>query len=97
MVSTGPGRDTKAYVRACAQLRREAPPICAGCGRMIDLTLPHTDRWSWTADHEPDIETLIANGMDPDAIEHLRPMHRSCNSRKGNRPAKPPPNVSRIW
>src|SRR5688500_14345213 len=97
MVRSGPGRDSPAYRQARAQLRREAPPICAGCGKEINKDLPKEDPMSWTADHEPDIATLITLGLDPDSIDHLRPMHRKCNGSKGNRRPKPPLNVSRVW
>ncbi len=97
MVRNGRGRDDQAFRRAAAQLRREAPAVCCGCGKEIDLSLPHTDPWSWTADHEPDIATLLAMDLDPSDITYLRPMHRRCNSAKGKRRPKPRPNVSRRW
>ncbi|ASU81513.1 HNH endonuclease [Nocardiopsis gilva YIM 90087] len=91
------GRSGRPWRRACARLRREAPSVCWICGKPIDQLLPYTHPMSWTADHVVPRKIMIANDLDPNDVENLRPAHRTCNSRKGA--GKPPirPNTSRRW
>lgn len=82
----------RAYRRKQAALKRRTAnenlpcgwesPSGWGCGEPIDTTLPHTDRMSFTADHDQ----AIANGGRL-LGQVLVPMHRSCNSRKSNHAA----------
>lgn len=53
---------------------------CHLCGRSIDYDLPPTDKWSFTADHEEPYSTGGSN------VGKLLASHRSCNSRRGNKP-----------
>lgn len=91
------GRSDQPWRRATARLRREAPPICHVCGRDIDLTLHHTDPWSWTADHVVPLVVLRATGGDPCDPVNLRPAHRRCNSIKGAGASPIPVTASRRW
>ncbi len=66
-------------------------PPCAACGKEMifkgDLDIP---RW-WlhpmarTVDH---VVPTVEGGSD--ALSNLRPMHRSCNSKRGNRQRRGP-------
>lgn len=50
-----------------------------GCGEPIDTTLPATARMSFTAHHD------LALGNGGKLVgQILVPMHRACNSRKGD-------------
>lgn len=82
MSSLRNGHGHRAYRRKQAQLKRRTAReslACAWCGAPIDTTLPATHPMSFTADH-------------PDAVIHgghlvkqeLAPMHRRCNSSKGD-------------
>lgn len=86
------GRSGRPWVRLAHRVLRENP-VCWLCGHDIDLTLPPTDRMSGTADH---VIPLDAGGppRDPD---NVKPAHRSCNSRKGNRTTTPAAPTSRAW
>ena len=76
------GRGHRAYRRQQAALKartkRHGLP-CTWCGEPIDTDLPATDPMSFTADH-PD---ALANGGRLTS-QVMEPMHRSCNSRKGD-------------
>ncbi|WP_318656553.1 HNH endonuclease [Scrofimicrobium canadense] len=77
------GRGHRAYRRQQAALKARVKRLnlpCYWCGQPIDTDLPGTERMSFTADH-PD---ALANGGRL-VGQQLQPMHRSCNSRKGNR------------
>lgn len=90
------GKGHRAYRRKQAALRRRTAREdlpCGygsthgwGCGQSIDTTLPATDRMSFTADHD---EALNNGGHL--VRQELVPMHRRCNSSKGD--AAPAP----IW
>lgn len=76
------GKGHRAARRASTALKRETQLkgyVCSWCGLPIDTTLPSTHRMSFTLDH-PD---AVANGG---ALvgQQGRPMHRSCNAKKGN-------------
>lgn len=83
------GKGHRAYRRQQAALKRRTKreglpcgygsPSGWGCGGHIDTELPATDRMSFTADHD----TALANGGRL-AGGLLVPMHRTCNSRKGD-------------
>jgi 5-methylcytosine-specific restriction endonuclease McrA len=49
------------------------------CGKEIDMTLHSNHPMSWTADHI----IPLSDGGNPTALSNLRPMHRSCNSKRG--------------
>lgn len=89
-----PGLDDKEYRRRCAALRKLRRP-CHICGQPIDYSLPYTDPMSFTADH---IEPRSLGGS---LYGELKPAHRACNSRRGNRtgyrPTVKPPVTSRAW
>jgi 5-methylcytosine-specific restriction endonuclease McrA len=68
----------RTYRARCKALRAQGGP-CHICGRDIDLALPYTDKDSWTADH------LIPRSKGGQLLGELRPAHRGCNSRRGNR------------
>jgi hypothetical protein len=72
----------RAYRRAATALKKDTQLkgyVCYWCKQPIDTTLPSTHRLSFTADH-PD---AVGNGG---ALvgQGLKPMHRSCNAKKGN-------------
>jgi len=82
------GKGHRAYRRQQAALKRRTrdehlpcgygSPSGWGCGEQIVTTLPHTDRMSFTADHDVALENggrLVG--------QVLVPMHMACNSRKG--------------
>ena len=75
------GRSDKRWLDLTKRLRAELDPICRICGELIDLTLHHTDKWSWTLDHIRELDT----GVDPYDESNLLPAHRSCNSSRGAR------------
>lgn len=61
------------YKKVRAQLKREAPAICALCGKGIDLTLPRTDPMGWTADHIYPVSTHPELAYE---LSNLQPAHR---------------------
>lgn len=72
----------QAYRVARARLRREAPAVCALCGKGIDLDLPRTDPMAWSCDH------IIPVSVAPELAEdfnNLQPSHNRCNSKKSNK------------
>ncbi|WP_416382337.1 HNH endonuclease [Nocardia transvalensis] len=72
------GLNHRAYVRATKKLRKESQ-VCWICGQPIDVTLPHTDRMSWTADH------VTPRSLGGHLLGELRAAHRACNASRGNR------------
>lgn len=54
---------------------------CWRCGKLVDQTLPPTDRLSRTVGH---IVALV-DGGPPCDLDNLRLEHRACNSRAGRR------------
>lgn len=83
------GKGHRAYRRQQASLKRRTreedlpcghgSPSGWGCGEPIDTTLDHRDRMSFTADHD---EALSRGGKLVGQV--LVPMHRRCNSLKGD-------------
>ena len=83
------GKGHRAYRRKQEQLKRRTrnenlpcghgSPHGWGCGEPIDTDLPATHPLSFTADH-PD---AVGNGGHL-VKQDLVPMHRRCNSRKGD-------------
>lgn len=90
------GKGHRAYRRAQAALKRRTKvqhlpcgygsPSGWGCGEQIDTDLPKEHKRSFTADHD----TALANGGRL-VGQVLVPMHRDCNSRKGDNA------VAEIW
>lgn len=78
MGSVRDGRGHRAYRRKQQALRRKGMD-CAWCGKPIDYTLPKTDAMSFTADHPE----AVGNGGHL-YKQDLKPMHRSCNSKKSD-------------
>ena len=70
------GRSWRKFVQLC---KRELPPICHLCGKMIDMSLHWNDEWAWTIDHI----IPLAEGGAPESLENAAPAHRICNSIKG--------------
>lgn len=89
MSSLRNGAGHRAYRRKQAALKRRTArenlpcgydsPSGWGCGEPIDTELPATDRMSFTADHDT---PLNAGGHLVKQV--LVPMHRRCNSMKGD-------------
>lgn len=89
MSSLRNGTGHRAYRRKQAALKRRTArenlpcgygsPSGWGCGQPIDTELPATDRMSFTADHDT---PLAAGGHLVHQV--LVPMHRRCNSMKGD-------------
>lgn len=76
------GKGHRAYRRKQGVLKRRARReglVCVHCGNPFDWSLPYNDRMAFTADH-PD---AIDNGGHL-VRQDLAPMHRACNSSKGN-------------
>ncbi len=90
----GKGRSDNRWLMMCKQLRRDLPPVCWLCGRDIDRTLHHYDKWSWTLDH---VEPLSTSPALAYTLSNLRPAHRTCNSRKGEGAMPLANKVSRRW
>jgi 5-methylcytosine-specific restriction endonuclease McrA len=80
------GRNTRAYRRRSAKVRREAG-TCWICEHPIDPNLDWRDPMSATADH---VIPLNAGGR---ILGELRPAHRSCNSRRGDGTNTPKPVI----
>jgi 5-methylcytosine-specific restriction endonuclease McrA len=78
MASPRDGKGHRAYRRKAKALRRQGRD-CAWCGQPIDYTLPATHAMSFTADHPE----AVANGGHL-YQQDLAPMHRACNSKKGD-------------
>ena len=76
------GKGHRANRRASQALRRKTQLeglVCDWCQRPIDTTLPPTHLMSFTLDHPE----AVANGGAL-AGQVGKPMHRSCNAKKGN-------------
>lgn len=88
----GNPRNGRRYRRLVAQLKALGAP-CARCGHNIDPNLDARHPMSFTLDH---IVPLSKGGslLDP---ANARPMHRRCNSARGNRTAPQPLKTSRRW
>lgn len=88
----GNPRNGRPYRRLVAQLKALGLP-CARCGHNIDPTLDARHPMSFTLDH---ITPLSRGGslLDP---ANARPMHRRCNSARGNRTGPQPLKTSRRW
>lgn len=90
-------RNDTSYVKKRDALRRQAKKNntpCALCHKPIDFTLHYTHPMSFTADH---IKAVATGGSMTGA---LQPAHRSCNSRKSDKPTYrtiAQPNPSRDW
>lgn len=89
------GRSGRPWRRLVALAKRELPPVCHLCGKIIDMGLHYNDEWAWTLDHL----TPLASGGAPEDLSNVAPAHRKCNSIKGaNSNYRPkPPKQSRIW
>lgn len=88
------GRKGRPHRRIVAFLK-EHMPWCWLCGRPIDMELHKLEpngKWSFTVDH---VIPLDKGGTW--TLENCRSAHRTCNSRKGNRPHTPPLRTSREW
>lgn len=75
------GKGKAAYKRKRKQLAHRVQLenlACHICGEPIDLTLPRTDRMSFTADH------MVPLALGGHLVKNeLRPAHLSCNARRG--------------
>lgn len=86
-----------AYVKKRDALKRQAKrnnSPCALCGKPIDYGLYYTHPMAFTADH------IKAVGAGGSMTGPLQPSHRSCNSRKSDKPTFrtiTQPNPSRDW
>jgi hypothetical protein len=85
------GRNNRAYVRNNRAVRDSLPPYCSWCGDKVDLTLPPTDRMSWTTDHTVELH----QGGDLYGDRTL--MHRACNSQKRMHVNRPPLQTTEEW
>lgn len=82
-----------AWQQLCEEAKRVYPPVCWRCHVRIDMTLPKTNRWSWTLDH---LDARATHGTAVPTIDRVRPAHRRCNSQRGKRNLEPSPR-SRTW
>lgn len=70
---------SRTYRKHTKKLRKSRDThICWICGDIIDMSLPHTNRMSFTADH------VDPTSLGGSLLGEIRPAHRSCNSRRGN-------------
>ena len=78
-----PNLSTQARARACAEVKRTHPWICAICLLPIPRDVdPQRSRPAHTVD---EIVPRSLNGSAHDPA-NLRPAHRLCNSKRGNGP-----------
>jgi 5-methylcytosine-specific restriction endonuclease McrA len=86
------GLDDRQYRKATARLRARSQ-VCWICGNPIDVSLPWTDKWSWTADH------VVPRSKGGHLLGEMRAAHRACNSSRGNREVAPSAQLptSRQW
>ncbi|MDR1266596.1 MAG: HNH endonuclease [Propionibacteriaceae bacterium] len=82
------GLDDHEYRKRVKALRDLRIPRCWICGRAIDYTLPPRHTMGFTADH---VEPRSLGG---DLYGELRPAHRACNSRRGNRVGRRPKTIA---
>lgn len=76
------GKGHRAYRRKRDALKRRAQRenmTCSWCGQPFDFTLDYNHPLAFTADHPE----AIGNGGDL-VKQDLEPMHKSCNSKRGN-------------
>jgi 5-methylcytosine-specific restriction endonuclease McrA len=88
------GRAGRPWRRLSAQVKaraRNGEP-CWLCGHRIDTRLGPLDPLSFAVDHV----IPLARGGSPHDPSNLRPSHRRCNARKGDREA-PAVRTSRAW
>jgi 5-methylcytosine-specific restriction endonuclease McrA len=78
------------YRQLRAHILATRPPICAWCGQPIDLTLSGNDPQGPSVDH---ILPRAQGGTNHPT--NLQPMHRRCNTQRGNQPL--PQHTSRNW
>lgn len=80
----------RAYRKLRSYILATRPPICAWCGERIDLAL--------SGDHPlgPSVDHILPRAQGGrDTPSNLQPMHRRCNTQRGNRPL--PKLHSRDW
>lgn len=80
----------RSYRRVRDYILATHPPVCAWCGGAIDLTLSGNDPLGPSVDH---ILPRAQGGTDHP--NNLQPMHRRCNTTRGNQPL--PKHTSRDW
>jgi hypothetical protein len=75
--------------------------VCCICGGPLDFDAPARSKWAPSVDHVLPVSRTV--GLDPETRqrlavdpEGLRPVHYSCNSRRGNRRRRRR-HVSRVW
>lgn len=88
-----PGMKGRVWRRTRVKVLELFGATCWRCLREIDLTLDPNDRWALTIDH---LRARV-NGGSKYSLENLRPMHRSCNSRKGARVERPSVRTTAEW
>lgn len=88
------GRSGSAWRRLVDMVKRTYPHVCHLCGMPIDMTLHHYDPMSFTVDHLIPISKDESKAED---LSNLRPAHKTCNSRKGNRDTFERGKFSRRW
>lgn len=88
------GRSGRPYERAKSALKREGSHVCIHCGKSIDLTLPSTDKWSWTLEHVVPLHHAPELALDP---RNHAEAHRFCNESRGTKPIAPRVIGSRSW
>jgi 5-methylcytosine-specific restriction endonuclease McrA len=81
--------NTRAYRRLRAHVLATKPNVCAWCGDPIDLTLSGNHPLGPSVDH---ILPRAQGGRD--VPSNLQPMHRRCNTARGQAPL---PGPSRDW
>lgn len=95
MTAKWAGRKGRPWQRAAAHVRAQVRDLgkpCVLCGHAIDLTLPPNHSLGFTVEH---LDPLSLGGA-PRELDRLAPAHRSCNSRRGNRPIEAA-RSSRPW
>ncbi|WP_218008899.1 HNH endonuclease [Nocardia jiangxiensis] len=90
---SAPELKTAEWKNLCRRLKATLAPVCHICGAEIDLSLPGTAKWGWTADHVQPRHLAPHRIYDP---SNIRPAHRDCNEKRGGH-YEQNVNISRKW
>ena len=88
------GRSGRPISRIRKRLKIEGSNICWLCSNPIDISLPHTDRMSWTVDHVLPLSLYPHLALE---LSNMREAHRSCNSARGQGNANKNSKITRDW
>ena len=75
-------RKTPGYAAWVRQVLKHCDPTCIRCGYPVDMTLPPSNQWGPTADHEP---PLVITGEATPGLDGAGIAHNKCNKSHGGR------------